>query len=147
MTVLCAMRILAFIALLPVAGCQSSGTSTDVSASTPALMAPAPGTVVAVDSIQHTDALNTFTFRVTITKASEAGVYTVEAVDGPNRGTTQFTMPKGATDYPVAMRRGGTSRMEIGFRMPDEPTFYPYYEVVAENKTIRAQYTNAYKFE
>jgi hypothetical protein len=145
MAVLCGMRLPAFMGLLMVAACQPSGTETG--GHTEPITAPAPGTVIAVDSIRHADALNTFTFRVSITKAPEAGVYTVDATDGPNRGITQFTMPKGAAEYPVVMRRDGTDRMAIGFRTPDDTTFYPYYEVVSANKTIRAQYTNAYKFE
>ncbi len=111
--------------------------------------APAPGTVVAEGKIQQSeDGLNRFMFQVTVTKAPERGVYTVTAADGPNQGETQFTLPKGAEDYRVVLRKlPAEKRMAIGFEAPGDTTFYPYYEVVSENKTIRAQYTNAYRFE
>lgn len=112
-------------------------------------IAPAPGTVVGEAHTEHSgDGLNRFTFRVTVTKAAEKGVYTVAAQDGPNHGETQFTLPKGAEDFRVVLRKGNQkNRIEIGFEAPGDTAFYPYYEVVSENKTIRAQYTNAYRFE
>lgn len=108
-----------------------------------------PGTVVAEDSIRHSaDGLNQFTFRVTVEKAPERGVYTVKAQDGPNKGETQFTLPKGGEDFQVVMHKDPTkARMAIGFQVPGDKAFYPYYEVVSEGKTIRAQYTTAYRFE
>ncbi len=111
--------------------------------------APAPGTVVGEAKTEHSeDGLNRFTFRVTVTKAPEKGVYTVVAADGPNHGETQFTLPKGGEDFRVALRKGQRqNRIEIGFEAPGDTAFYPYYEVVSENKTIRAQYTHAYRFE
>lgn len=110
---------------------------------------PAAGTVVAEDSIRHRgDGLNQFTFRVVVTKAPERGVYTVNAQDGPNKGETQFTLPKRGEDFQVVMHKDPTkARMAIGFQVPGDKAFYPYYEVVSEGKTIRAQYTNAYQFE
>lgn len=110
---------------------------------------PVSGTVVAEAQTEHSeDGLNQFTFRVTVTKAPQKGVYTVFAQDGPTEGETQFTLPKGAEDYRVVMRKGDRkNRMIIGFEVPGDTAFYPYYEVVAEAKTIRAQYTNAYRFE
>ncbi len=112
--------------------------------------APAPGTVVAERVMEHTtvDGLNTFRFRVKVTKAAARGVYNVLAQDGPNKGETRFTLPKGGEDYMVMLRQiDETTRMEIGFRAPGNTTIYPYYEVVAEGKTIRAGYTHAYRFE
>lgn len=142
------MRLLLLLLLMTACRSEPQRQNQPSPVSQEATPTPLSGAVVAEESTSHTDGLNRFTFRVTVTKAPERGVYNVSAEDGPNKGETQFTLPKGGEDHAVVLRiTGDATRMEIGFRAPGDTTFYPYYEVASEGKTIRAAYTHAYRFE
>ncbi len=108
---------------------------------------PAPNTVVAADSLEHQDALNTFTFAVRLRSTTTRGVYDVLVHDGPKEAAGQFTMPRGAEVFPVRLRRGPGAAFIVGFSSPDDTVFLPYYRIAAAPQTIEMTYTHAYSFK
>lgn len=110
-----------------------------------------PGTVVATAEKKITeDTLNDFRFQVRVVadSAIEKGVYDVDVDYGPNFASGQFTMPKGG-EHLVPVIKTGSSPYSfiIGFRLPDDTTFYEYYEVTSNKQSTKMQYINTYSFE
>lgn len=112
---------------------------------------PKPGAIVASAEIPIVeDNLNHATFSVKVAADSNAqpGVYTVMAASGANTAKGQFTLPKKGEDYPIAMRKGDAAYCYvIGFKIPDDTTFYDYFEVRSKNDTIKMRYLKSYSFE
>ena len=106
---------------------------------------PPAGTIVAIDSFKHSDGLNEFLFKIAVKVDSNKGVYTVTAQDGPRDAAAQFTMPRNGETLPVSIKNEAPTAFVIGFKMPDDTTFYPYYRVGLIGTAIEMQYTNAYK--
>ncbi len=112
---------------------------------------PKPGTVVAkAEKKIKEDTLNDsrFQIRVVADSAIENGVYDVDVDYGPNFASGQFTMPKGG-EHLVPVIKTGSSPYSfiIGFRLPDDTTFYEYYEVTSNKQSTKMQYINTYSFE
>lgn len=111
---------------------------------------PKPGTIVASAEVPVTDdTLNHFTCSVKVVADSNVagGVYDVEAEYGPNFATNQFTMPAGAADYTLNIRKEKSPySFIIGFTLPHDTTFYDYFEVILSKSVTRMQYTKAYTF-
>jgi len=112
---------------------------------------PKPGAIVAsAETPIAEDNLNHATFSVKVVTDSNAqpGVYTVIAASGANTAKGQFTMPRKGEGYPVAMRKGDAAYCYvIGFKIPDDTTFYDYFEVRSKNDTIKMRYLKSYSFE
>lgn len=137
-TVLCIVLSYAFI---------SCKTSDDKPAEQPL---PEPGTeILSVSEPVTEDKLNNFTFSVKVIADSDiaAGVYDVRMTYGPNAGEGKFTMPKGAEHFAPAIRKGTRPYTYIiGFHMPDDTTFYDYFEVSSTNSGGNMRYLKAYTF-
>jgi hypothetical protein len=134
------MRKMLFLLLL--AGCTTpSENAPEEAAYTP----PPAGTIVATDSFNHSDGLNDFLFKIAVKADSNKGVYTVVVQDGPRDATAQFTMPRNGEALPVSVKKEVPTAFVIGFKMPEDTTFYPYYRVGLIGTAIEMQYTNAYK--
>lgn len=112
---------------------------------------PKPGAIVAsAETPISEDKLNHSAFSVKVVADSNAltGVYTVIAASGANTAKGQFTMPKKGEDYPIVIRRGdAVYSYVIGFKIPDDTTFYDYFEVRSKNDTIKMRYLKSYSFE
>ena len=111
---------------------------------------PKPGAVIASAEMPVTDdELNHFVFSVKVIADSNiaSGVYDVDADYGPNYAMGQFTMPKGGEDLVPIIRRGASPyTFVIGFKQPNDTTFYEYFEVKSSRKTTKMQYLKAYTF-
>ena len=111
---------------------------------------PKPGTTVAEAKMPITDdALNHFTFSVKVVADSDIanGVYDIDADYGPNFAEGKLTMPKGAEDAKLDIRKGNTPyTFIVGFRMPGDTTFNEYFQVTSTKNNTRMEYTKAYTF-
>ncbi len=132
------MRKLLFLGLL--AGCASAPSKNEV-----AVKPATPGTIVAADSFRHKDGPNEFVFSVSVEAGAQPGVYTVSVSDGPRDAEAQFTMPKNGHHLPVFVQPQPPLAFVVGFKMPHDTAFYPYYRVGLIGTTIEMQYTHAYK--
>ena len=112
---------------------------------------PKPGTTVANAERKITeDSLNDFRFqiRVIADSAVQNGVYNVDVDYGPNFASGQFTMPKGGEHLLPVIKSGNSPYTYIiGFRLPDDTTFYEYYEVSSNKQSTKMQYINTYSFQ
>jgi hypothetical protein len=109
---------------------------------------PKPGTIIASAETPITnDPLNHFKFIVKVVADSNisSGVYDVDVDYGPNFAEGQFAMPKGGEDLTPLIRKDSGGFI-IGFRVPNDTTFYDYFEVRASKKTTKMQYIKAYSF-
>ena len=131
-------KLLLFILLT---GCTAPSPEVPETVYTP----PPAGAIVAADSFTHTDGLNEFLFKIAVKADSPQGVYTLVANDGPRDAQSQFTLPKNGESLPVFIKTEAPNAFVIGFKMPDDTAFYPYYRVGVLGTTITMQYTNAYK--
>jgi len=96
------------------------------------------------------DKLNNSVFSVKLIADSNGrpGVYNVCAVSGFNTANSMFTMPKGAEkSRPVIHKRNGLYAYIVGFHIPNDTTFYEYYEINSANNTITMRYVKSYTFE
>lgn len=139
--ILCSISVLSFL------GCGAPNKSV-----TPIQRQwPKPGTVVASAEKKITeDTLNNFRFqiRVVADSAIEKGVYDVDVDYGPNFASGQFTMPKGGEHLAPIIKTGlQPYSYIIGFRLPDDTTFYEYYEISCTKQSTKMQYINTYSFE
>ncbi len=122
-----------------------------VNATTDNYKFPTPGTVL--DSVAMPivgDTLNNMVFSVAVVADSNIakGVYDVNVIYGKNEANGLFTMPKGAEKYKPAIRKSTEPYTYIiGFHAPKDTTFYEYFEVTAQKKTIGMKYLKAYTFE
>lgn len=123
---------------------QEKGTETK------AKQFPKPGTIVAQDSMPVTeDQLNHFVFAVKVIADSNvtSGLYDVDADFGPNYAGSSFTMPKGGEDLKPLIRKGTKPyTFIIGFKIPNDTTFYDYFEVSSDRHNTKMQYIKAYTF-
>jgi hypothetical protein len=109
---------------------------------------PKPGTIIdSAETPITNDPLNHFIFSVKVVADSNvsSGVYDVDVDYGLNFAEGQFTMPKGGEDLTPLIRKDNTGFI-IGFRVPNDTTFYDYFEVRASKKTTKMQYIKAYSF-
>lgn len=139
------MKLHTFIAAcLLLASCNSSNKSVDY-ATLPA------GTLLAADSIKVAeDTLNNtwFTVKLLTSDKTDKGIYDINASWGGNIADTKFTLPKGAEKFrPALHRESEPYSFMIGFHMADDTAFYPYYQVKAEQGTIKMNYVKSYTFE
>jgi len=111
---------------------------------------PKPGSLIASAEMPVTDdALNKFTFSVKVIADSNVkeGVYDVDVDYGPNFAEGKFTMPKGGEDFRPVVRKGKTPYTYIiGFKIPEDTTFYDYFEVSSSKANTKMQYIKAYTF-
>lgn len=112
---------------------------------------PKPGTeVLSVSEPVKGDTLNNFTFSVKVIADSDVanGAYDVNMSYGPNTGSGKFTMPKGGAHFtPVIRKASAPYTYIIGFRIPDDTTFYDYFEVSSTDKGGNMRYIKAYSFQ
>ena len=95
------------------------------------------------------DALNDASFKVEVIADSAIanGVYDVDADFGPGFGEGQFTIPAGIEDATPLIRKGYEPYTYIiGFRLPNDTTFYDYFRVSATKHSIKMEYIRAYSF-
>jgi hypothetical protein len=95
------------------------------------------------------DSLNHFKFSIQVIPDSNAGrgVYDVDADFGPNFAEGQFSMPKGAEDLTPIIRKGiAPNTFIIGFKVPDDTTFYEYFEVSSSKAATKMLYIKTYTF-
>jgi hypothetical protein len=127
-----------------VAACNATKQGTDF-ASLPA------NTLLAADSVKVVeDSLNNTFFSVKLLTSDKTakGIYNVNAAWGYNIAASKFTLPKGAEQFkPALHREAAPYSFMIGFHMEDDTTFYPYYQVKAEEGTIKMNYVRSYSFE
>jgi hypothetical protein len=109
------------------------------------------GTLIAADSMSIAeDSLNQsqFSVKVTTTAKTAEGKYGVQANWGYNPAETQFTLPKGGETFIPVLRKGQQPYTYIiGFNIPDDTTFYDYFQVQGNQGGIRMQYIKTYSFE
>ena len=133
-------------ALWFLAACDNTTTSSTAHA--PQL--PKPGTVLlSVSEPIVEETLNKFTFSVKVSADGNVanGVYKVEMSYGPNTGEGKFTMPKGAESATPVIKKGGRPYTYIiGFKIPDDTTFYEYFEVSSTSSGGDMRYIKAYSF-
>ncbi len=101
---------------------------------------------MATDSFKHSDGLNEFVFKIAVQVDSLEGVYNVIAQDGPRDAQSRFSMPRKGEAMPLSIKNEAPTAFIIGFKMPEDTTFYPYYRVELKGTTIEMQHTNAYQF-
>ncbi len=127
--------------------CQNSAT---VNKSSKKVRLPVPGTIIdSLSSPVTEDKLNHFFCSVKIIADSNiaAGVYDIDADYGPNFAEGKLTMPKGAENSRLLVRKGTIPcSFIIGFRIPDDTTFYDYFEVDFSKTATKMQYIKAYTF-
>jgi len=95
------------------------------------------------------DQLNHFMFSVKVIADSNvrSGVYDVDADYGPNFAEGQFTMPTGIEDAKPVINKGKEPYTYIiGFQLPNDTTFYEYFQIQSDRKTTKMQYIKAYTF-
>jgi len=135
------------VAVSLLSSCQNAATGSKGAKAMPLTV---PGTVVASMSMPvNEDKLNHFSCSVKVVADSNiaAGVYDVDADYGPNFAEGQLTMPKGAGNFRLVIKSGPVPcSFIIGFKMPDDSTFYDYYEVDCSKTQTRMQYIKAYTF-
>ena len=111
---------------------------------------PAPGTIIdSLSSPISEDKLNHFICGVKIIadRNIATGIYDIDADYGPNFAESQLTMPKGAENFRLYIKRGAIPcSFIIGFKMPDDTTFYDYFEVDCSRTATKMQYIKAYTF-
>ena len=136
------------IAAVSLTACKNSEDGT--ASSTRPKQFPKPGTVVAAAEMPITgDPLNKFIFSVKVIADSNtnSGEYDVDADYGPNFAEWHFTMPKGGAFLVPIIRKGDAPYTYIvGFRLPDDTTFYDYFEVSSGHGATKMQYLKAYTF-
>lgn len=91
---------------------------------------PAPGTIVAEDSMPVPDALNDlqFSVKVAANEYTSRGTYTIRISYSSSReDSTMFTLPKGGANLPVFLKKGDEYSYIIGFTYLGQA--YDYYEV------------------
>lgn len=141
--------LLVAILLLSCSAPSGKNGSGDVGSST--YTPPAPGTIVATQSVPVVeDQLNQSNYRVTVqaTDRSSKGTYNVNVVFGNNTAQSEFTMPRGGETLKPLMRKGEEPyTFIIGFRSEDDDTFYDYYQVSASRGMIEMKYLKAYSFK
>lgn len=108
-------------------------------------------TLLAADSIKVVeDSLNNTYFSVKLLTSDKTakGIYNVTAAWGGNVADSKFTLPKGGEKFkPALHREAAPYSFMIGFHMEDDTTFYTYYQVKAEQGTIKMNYVKSYTFE
>ena len=112
---------------------------------------PAPGAIIVQVAMPVAgEQLNHFMFAVTLTADSSVkeGIYDVCASYGFDTARGKFIMPKGLTQYKLAIKKGAApTTYIIGFYMPDDPAFNDYFEISGKRSAIGMHYTKAYTFE
>ncbi len=109
---------------------------------------PAPGKVI--DSLSEPvtdDTLNNFTATIKIVADSNVagGVYEIETEFGPNLAINKFSLPKGMTNGTPKLKKTNEKHTYIiGFLLPDDTTFYDYYQVSFDKQTTKMQYIKSY---
>jgi hypothetical protein len=111
---------------------------------------PAPGKVI--DSLSEPvtdDTLNKFTATIKIVADSNvaSGVYEIETEFGPNLAINKFSLPKGMTNGTPKLKKTNEKHTYIiGFLLPDDTTFYDYYQVSFDKQTTKMQYIKSYYY-
>ncbi len=111
---------------------------------------PAPGTVI--DSLSESvtdDTLNKFTATIKIVADSNAanGVYEIETEFGPNLAINKFSLPKGMTNGTPKLKKTSEKHTYIiGFLLPDDTSFYDYYQISFDKQTTKMQYIKSYYY-
>lgn len=111
---------------------------------------PAPGTVI--DSLSEPvtdDTLNNFMATIKIVADSNAvnGVYEIETEFGPNLAINKFTLPKGMTNGIPQLKKANQKHTYIvGFKLPDDTTFYDYYQISSDKQSTKMQYIKSYYY-
>jgi len=130
--------------------CSACNNAADTPANASAKALPKPGTVVAAAEQPVTDdQLNKFTFSVKVIADSNVatGIYDVDVDYGPNFAESKMTLPKGGEQFTPDIRKGDRPYTYIiGFRIPDDTTFYDYFEVSSDKGATKMQYIKAYTF-
>lgn len=127
------------------AACNSTGDNTGSN-----WQPPTPGTVIDSFSEPVTDdTLNNFTATIKIVADSNAanGVYEIETEFGPNLAINKFSLPKGMTNGTPKLKKTTEKHTYIiGFILPDDTTFYDYYQVSFDKQTTKMQYIKSYYY-
>lgn len=106
-----------------------------------------------IDSLKEMvkeDTLNKAVFSVKIIADSmgREGVYNVNSVFGENVASSMFTMPKGGEKYkPILKKKSEMYTYIVGFHVPNDTTFYEYYEISANKGSILMRYVKSYTFQ
>jgi hypothetical protein len=138
------VRLLILIAISYLCSCHNPPDKTGKIATQ---LLPPP--VISGSMPSMNDSLNHYTFSIKIIPDSSAGqgVYDVDADFGPNFAEGQFTMPKGGEDLAPIIKRGvAPNTFIIGFKVPDDTTFYEYFEVSGSKAATKMRYIKAYTF-
>lgn len=96
-----------------------------------------------------TEQLNKFTFSIKVIADSNitSGEYDVDADYGPNFAEGHLAMPKGGEHLVPVIRKGSEpNTFIIGFKLPNDTTFYDYYQVTGTHNAMKMQYIKAYTF-
>ena|SRR2546423_433884 len=138
---------ISFILLL--AGCSSTPSEKDKSNTTPETLwiPPAPGTIVAADSMKVTgDALNNAYFSVRLSvgegnigKKNKGFRYDVHATYGKAVADGIIIMPFGGEHLKPLLRRGDGYNYIIGFipAINGDTTFHEYYRIGGDKEFIK----------
>lgn len=109
-----------------------------------------PGTIIDSLSEQVTDdTLNNFiaTIKIVADSNSATGVYEIETEFGPNLAINKFSLPKGMTNGTPKLKKTNEKYTYIvGFMLPEDTTFYDYYQVSFDKQTTKMQYIKSYYF-
>lgn len=143
------MKITTLLSLLSMsclfAACNSTGGNTGSN-----WQPPAPGTIIDSFSEPVTDdTLNNFTATIKIVADSNVanGVYEIETEFGPNLAINKFSLPKGMTNGTPKLKVTDEKHTYIiGFKIPNDTTFYDYYQVSFDKQTTKMQYIKSYYY-
>ena len=111
---------------------------------------PAPGTVVAADSMVIPDPLNElyFSVRLVANEQSQNDIYDVVVRYGFNDATTQISLPRGADKplKPALKKSAQPFTYIVGFYHGDDPAFNDYFLISAGRDKTEMRYIKTYSF-
>ncbi len=114
-------------------------------------IAPAPGTVIAADSVIIPDPLNELYFSVKIitNEYSGKGTYDIVVLHGYRDAVTQITFPKTDRYLQPVLKRVNEDEYVVGFHLENDTSFYDYYSVLYNtgSRDLEMKYLKAYSFE
>ena len=140
--------ITALVGATVAVGCKSNSSDNYVQ--------PKPGVVVDSMAMPVEGDINHAVFSVAIVVDSDqmrAGLYDVRAAFGESVAEGKFSMPKGGEkNKPIVRKAKEPFRYVVGFKVPDDTTFYEYFEVQAQRSPgvatiIGMKYLKSYSFE
>jgi hypothetical protein len=96
------------------------------------------------------DSLNKFNFKIAVVADSyiALGAYRVHAYCGPDSAVGVFRLPKGGEFYRPSIRKAlSANTYTIGFKIPNDTTFYDYFSVKASHKSFTMDYIKTYTLQ